>query len=75
MFTQRVMSEFTVWFFVFLIVTSTWVIMSLMIAALLTRFKAVSLADGLRLKEERNKVSNVMSLRMEKIFCHGEDFS
>lgn len=57
MFTQRVMSEYTVWFFVFLIVTATWAIMSLMIAAMLARFKAVSLAEGLRLMEERAQVS------------------
>ncbi|CAN0592547.1 unnamed protein product, partial [Ectocarpus sp. 12 AP-2014] len=38
MFTQRVMSEYTIWFFVFLIVTATWAIMSLMIAAMLARF-------------------------------------
>lgn len=56
MFTQRVMSEYTIWFFVFLIVTATWAIMSLMIAAMLARFKAVSLAENLRLKEERVKV-------------------
>lgn len=56
MFTQRVMSEYTIWFFVFLIVTATWAIMSLMIAAMLARFKAVSLAEGLRLMQERAKV-------------------
>ncbi|CAM9490330.1 unnamed protein product [Ectocarpus fasciculatus] len=53
MFTQRVMSEYTIWFFVFLIVTATWAVMSLMIAAMLARFKAVSLAEGLRLMQER----------------------
>lgn len=56
MFTQRVMSEYTIWFFVFLIVTATWAIMSLMIAAMLARFKAVSLAEGLRLMRERAEV-------------------
>ncbi|CAM9416805.1 unnamed protein product, partial [Scytosiphon promiscuus] len=53
MFTQRVMSQYTIWFFVFLIVTATWAVMSLMIAAMLARFKSVSLAEGLRLMEER----------------------
>lgn len=58
MFTQRVMSEYTIWFFVALIVTATWAIMSLMIAAMLARFKAVSLAENLRLMREREEVSH-----------------
>lgn len=56
MFTQRVMSEYTIWFFVFLIVTATWAIMSLMIAAMLARFKAVSLAAERRLAQEKAQV-------------------
>ena len=51
------MSEYTVWFFVLVIVTSTWAIMSLMTVAMLTRFKAVNDAEGLRLLQERAKVS------------------
>lgn len=61
MFTQRVMSEYTIWFFVFLIVTATWAVMSLMIAAMLARFKAVSFAENLRLKKERMKVGWLVS--------------
>lgn len=57
MYTQRVMSEYTIWFFVILIVSATWAIMSLMIAAMLARFKAVSLAENLRLMQEKEAVS------------------
>lgn len=60
-FTQRVTSEYTIWFFVLLIVSATWAIMSLMIAAMLARFKAVSFADGLRLMEERAKVCTIIA--------------
>lgn len=56
MFTQRVMSEYTIWFFVSLIVTATWAIMSLMIAAMLARFKAVSLDAERRLMQEKAEV-------------------
>lgn len=56
-FTQRVMSEYTILFFLLLIVSATWAIMSLMIAAMLARFKAVSLAENLRLMKEKENVS------------------
>lgn len=55
-FTQRVMSEYTVWFFVFLIVSATWTIMSLMTAAMLANFKTTRLADGLQRMQAREKV-------------------
>lgn len=55
-FTQTVMSEYTFFFFVLLIVSATWAIMSLMIAAMLARFKAVSLAENLRLMREKEEV-------------------
>lgn len=58
MHTQRVTSEHTIWFFVLLIVSATWAIMSLMIAAMLSRFKAVSLAENLKRMEENEKVKN-----------------
>lgn len=56
-FTQMVMSEYTIFFFVLLIVSATWAIMSLMIAAMLARFKAVSLTENLRLMKEKEEVS------------------
>ncbi|CAM9207058.1 unnamed protein product [Choristocarpus tenellus] len=56
MITQRVMSQHTFWFFLVLIISATYAIMSLMIAAILARFKAVNLAEGLRLMREKEKV-------------------